>query len=47
MNNGQPTLAWFTSLSGFWPGLQVLYGDLGAAGEQPLQLRPLHKRKRA
>jgi len=29
MNNGQVSLPWFTSLGGFWPGLQVLYGALG------------------
>ena len=31
MHNGQVSLPWFTSLGGFWPGLQVLYGDIGAA----------------
>ena len=31
MQTGQVSLPWFTSLAGFWPGLQVLYGDIGAA----------------
>ena len=35
MNRAQPTLAWFTALSGFWPGLQALYGDV-AAGSQSM-----------
>lgn len=31
MNSGTVSLPWFTSLAGFWPGLQVLYGDIAAA----------------
>eukprot|EP01147_Barroeca_monosierra_P007088 gene7088-425_t len=31
MRTGQPSLLWFTALSAFWPGLQVLYGHVAAA----------------
>ena len=31
MQTGQKSLPWFTALSAFWPGLQVLYGDVMAA----------------
>lgn len=31
MKTGSLTHPWFTALSAFWPGLQVLYGDINAA----------------
>lgn len=31
MNHGAVRLPWFTALGCFWPGLQVLYGDVAAA----------------
>ena len=37
MQTGAVTLPWFTALGAFWPGLQVLYGDIAAA-----QLTMLH-----
>lgn len=33
MNNGNPTHVQFNSLQAFWPGLQVLHGDLDKAKE--------------
>lgn len=31
MSSGRRSLPWFTALSAFWPGLQVLYGDVTSA----------------
>jgi hypothetical protein len=36
MNTAQKSLPWFTALGAFWPGLQVLYGDLRAASRTML-----------
>eukprot|EP00041_Stephanoeca_diplocostata_P028006 m.782188 g.782188 ORF g.782188 m.782188 type:complete len:983 (-) comp23289_c0_seq8:5021-7969(-) len=33
MTSGQVSLPWFTSLGAFWPGLQVLYGDVMSASK--------------
>ena len=44
MDSGARSLPWFTALSGFWPGLQVLYGDIAAAQRTMLDFQQIWRR---
>eukprot|EP00040_Diaphanoeca_grandis_P044258 m.11812 g.11812 ORF g.11812 m.11812 type:complete len:814 (-) comp8994_c0_seq1:39-2480(-) len=44
MDKGSVTLPWFTALGGFWPGVQVLYGDLGAAANTMSRFHEIWRR---
>jgi mannosidase alpha-like ER degradation enhancer 2 len=41
---GTQTLPWFTALSAFWPGLQVLYGDIVSATKTMFSFRSIWRR---
>ena len=44
MTTGRRTLPWFTALSAFWPGLQVLFGDVVAASRSMLMFSDIWRR---
>jgi hypothetical protein len=44
MQSSARSLPWFTALSGFWPGLQVLYGDVIAAQRTMLAFQQVWRR---
>eukprot|EP00730_Choanoeca_flexa_P004887 TRINITY_DN11830_c3_g2_i2.p1 TRINITY_DN11830_c3_g2~~TRINITY_DN11830_c3_g2_i2.p1 ORF type:complete len:802 (+),score=134.95 TRINITY_DN11830_c3_g2_i2:325-2730(+) len=44
MDSAAISLPWFTALSGFWPGLQVLYGDVVAGQRSMLAFQQIWRR---
>ena len=44
IKTGKRSFTWFTALSAFWPGLQTLYGDVGAATRTMLLFSDIWRR---